>query len=393
EKMASMTEPVAIKSFGYPVANGPERVLVIATRRIGDVLLVTPLIHSLKQAWPESIIDVLVFRNTGAILEGNQDIAKLIEVEAKSGFKHNVKLLRQIYRRYNLAVSSLAGDRPNIYAFLASAKRISLISDQDSNYALKRRMNQGWAMLDDINTHTVEQNLALARVLNIEPVRDVVPPYANMSGKEKNRILGHDRSEKPYAVIHPFPKWPYKQWTTKAWRELIAWIVGRGMAVILTGGPDKVEQAFCEELTAGFEADVNNLAGKLSFGEITNVVSSSAVFIGPDTSVTHLAASTGVPVVAIYGPSNPVKWGPWPKGFNDTVSPFQMYSSTPQRVGNVCLVQGAYLPDNCVPCREEGCERHRQSRSKCLDGLGVSVVIEEVKKSLKERSASSEDLL
>ncbi|MCU7915007.1 MAG: glycosyltransferase family 9 protein [Candidatus Thiodiazotropha sp. (ex Gloverina cf. vestifex)] len=388
-----MTEPVAIKSFEYPVVSGPERVLVIATRRIGDVLLVTPLIHSLKQAWPESKIDVLVFRNTGAILEGNQDITNLIEVEAKSGVKHNVKLLRQIYRRYNLAVSSLAGDRPNIYAFLASAKRISLISDQDSNYALKRRMNRGWAMLDDINTHTVEQNLALARVLGIESLRDVVPPYVNMSGKEKIRILGRDPSDKPYAVIHSFPKWPYKQWTAKAWSELIAWIVGRGMDVILTGGPDKEEQVFCEELTVGFGADVNNLAGKLSFGEITNVVSSSAVFIGPDTSVTHLAASTGVPVIAIYGPSNPVKWGPWPKGFNESVSPFQMYSSTPQRVGNVCLIQGAYLPDNCVPCREEGCERHRQSRSKCLDGLGVSVVIEEVKRSLQEKPVSSVDLL
>ena len=52
----------------------PSRILVISLRRIGDLLLTTPLIRSLRRAWPDSEIDVLVFANTAGILAGNPDI-------------------------------------------------------------------------------------------------------------------------------------------------------------------------------------------------------------------------------------------------------------------------------------------------------------------------------
>ena len=52
------------------------RILVVALRRLGDVLLTTPLIRSLKRAWPDAAIDVLVFRGTEGILAGNPDIAE-----------------------------------------------------------------------------------------------------------------------------------------------------------------------------------------------------------------------------------------------------------------------------------------------------------------------------
>ncbi|MCU7843665.1 MAG: glycosyltransferase family 9 protein [Candidatus Thiodiazotropha sp. (ex Monitilora ramsayi)] len=372
------------RSFCFPQGRSPKRILVIATRRIGDVLLVTPLLRSLRLAWPESTIDVLVFKNTGAILQGNGDVTDLIEVEERPDFDQNIALLRRIYRRYELAVSTLAGDRPNIYAFLASKKRVSLIAEQDRNRFLKRRLNHGWSLLDDVNTHTVEQNLALARIMGVEQVREVVPPSIDMPIERLETVLGFNPRKNAFVVIHPYPKWPYKQWTLQGWRALIDWLVERGLNIVLTGGPAEEEREFCRDLAVGRERRVFDLSASLSFSEITHVVSLSSAFVGPDTSVTHLAAATGVPVVALYGPSNPVKWGPWPKGFDRDSSPYRMYNATPQRVGNVCLIQGVNLPEKCVPCREEGCDRHRLSRSRCLDGLEVSVVIEEVERSLNE---------
>lgn len=379
-----MADPVTSRSFCFPQGRSPKRILVIATRRIGDVLLVTPLLRSLRLAWPESTIDVLVFKNTGAILQGNGDVTDLIEVEERPDFDQNIALLRRIYRRYELAVSTLAGDRPNIYAFLASKKRVSLIAEQDRNRFLKRRLNHGWSLLDDVNTHTVEQNLALARIMGVEQVREVVPPSIDMPIERLETVLGFNPRKNAFVVIHPYPKWPYKQWTLQGWRALIDWLVERGLNIVLTGGPAEEEREFCRDLAVGRERRVFDLSASLSFSEITHVVSLSSAFVGPDTSVTHLAAATGVPVVALYGPSNPVKWGPWPKGFDRDSSPYRMYNATPQRVGNVCLIQGVNLPEKCVPCREEGCDRHRLSRSRCLDGLEVSVVIEEVERSLNE---------
>lgn len=58
----------------------PHSFLIVALRRIGDVLLTTPLIHSVRQRYPDAHIALLVFKGTGAILEGNTDISRVIEV-------------------------------------------------------------------------------------------------------------------------------------------------------------------------------------------------------------------------------------------------------------------------------------------------------------------------
>ena len=91
--------------------------------------------------------------------------------------------------------------------------------------------------------------------------------------------------------------------------------------------------------------------------------------MGPDTATTHMAAALGVPTVALYGPTDPVKWGPWPRGHGAT-NPGQRLGT--QVAGNVCLIQGNAA---CAPCHKEGCERHIASYSDCLQQLPAAVVI------------------
>jgi heptosyltransferase-3 len=81
-----------------------------------------------------------------------------------------------------------------------------------------------------------------------------------------------------------------------------------------------------------------------------------------------MAAALGTPTIALFGPSNPVKWGPWPKGYEQYTNPYRMEGT--QRVNNV--VQGA---GDCVPCMHEGCDRHNASLSDCLQNLPVAKVI------------------
>jgi len=78
----------------------------------------------------------------------------------------------------------------------------------------------------------------------------------------------------------------------------------------------------------------------------------------------------GAPTVALFGPSNPVKWGPWPQGYAQPQNPYRLRGT--QRVANVILLQGA---GDCVPCMEEGCERHVRSLSDCLQKLSSQEVI------------------
>ena len=105
------------------------------------------------------------------------------------------------------------------------------------------------------------------------------------------------------------------------------------------------------------------LDGKLEWPELTAAIRGAQVYVGPDTAITHLAAATGAPTVALYGPTDPRLWGPWPVGGLDR--PWDAAGTIQQR-GNVWLVQN---PLPCLPCQLEGCERRLDSYSRCLDEL------------------------
>ena len=94
-----------------------------------------------------------------------------------------------------------------------------------------------------------------------------------------------------------------------------------------------------------------------------NLLMTARVYLGPDTSVTHLAAAAGCRTVALFGPTDPRVWGPWPIG--GLSAPWAV-SGTLQNRGNVWIVQN---PLPCMPCTFEGCERNIRSRSACLDEL------------------------
>ena len=345
----------------------PRSILVVATRRIGDVLLATPLVRSLRRAYPLAIIDVLVFAGKGEVLRGNPDCSGVIEVAERPPLGEHLRLVARIFRRYELALATQQSDRSHLYAFLGARRRVGIVPDRRASSAWKRASCFAYEVLDDVGTHTVVQNLRLADHLGIERRYEVVPPEAGES-----RIFAEG---KPYAVVHPVAMFAYKSWTQDGWRRLIAWLRDRGLAVALSGGPSEEERAYCAALAG--DPDVVDLSGKLSFAELSALIKRARLYVGPDTSVTHLAAACGTPTLALFGPSNPVKWGPWPGGAAEDPSPWRMLERPWQRKGNVLLLQGVQPEDlgRCVPCRLEGCERHVRSLSRCLTEMPADTVI------------------
>src|SRR5205085_2732790 len=103
------------------------RILVLTLRRLGDVLLTTPLIRSLRRALSPSRLDVIVFRGTEAILSGNPDIDEVITLSQRPAIGEALATVRQLWRNYDLAVSTQAGDRPTFFAAIAGRRRAALI--------------------------------------------------------------------------------------------------------------------------------------------------------------------------------------------------------------------------------------------------------------------------
>ncbi len=336
-----------------------KRYLVVCTLRIGDVLLTTPVIRAIRQHDPSARIDVLVLSGMTGILQGNPDIDRILVTPHRSGFLGRMKELAGLWRRYDVALTTVSSDRARLFCFVAGKTAVGPYNPHSA--WLSVRLLKKRVLFDDLRTHTVVMGLKVLDLLGIPRQYQVVPPTAG--GAIPAALEG-----RPYAVLHPYPKFRYKMWPQAHWVALARNLQSRGVAVALSGSSDPEEMRYVNEIAQA--CDGLNFCGSLSLAEGADMISGSELFVGPDTGVTHIAAATGVPTIALFGPSNPVKWGPWPSVYVGNESPWAMKGS--QRVGNVSLIQGE---GDCVPCREEGCDKHRDSYSRCLDDLSLARVL------------------
>jgi heptosyltransferase III len=344
--------------------------LVVCTRRIGDVLLATPLVQSLKQAKPEMTVDMLVFEGTEDIVSSWPALGRVWTIPERAPVARQLALIRALWRRYDLALSVLAGDRPTFYTWAAGRYRIgTLVADNKSRW--KRLLLNEWVPFDNLQTHTVAMNLRLLHPLGIQPVPTPVISWRPEQEALVRREFPGVNQAQSYAVLHVSPKFPYKTWTLSGWVALGQWLVAQGLTVVVTGGASPEEQAQVERVMHSLPAGAVRSVAHLDLPALGYLLSRAALYVGTDTAVSHMAAALGTPAVVLFGPSNPVKWGPWPKDYGaSSVSPWKTRGS--QRQGNVLLVQGE---GDCVPCLQEGCDRHVGSLSECLQTLSPERVI------------------
>ena len=346
------------------MAATPSRILIISLRRIGDLLLTTPVIRSLRRAWPNSQIDVLVFNGTAGIIAGNPDIDHILTMPQRPTAAESLQLIRRLWRSYDVAISTQSGDRPTVFAFATGRRRIGVTTDTDPWLArvLKRIVLHRPVPATE-KLHRVEQNLRLADALDIPRIPELVCPAAAQTAPVA--VSGE------YAVIHAAPMFAYKEWTPEGWRAVAADLAMRGLSIVAIGGPGEAERGYLEKVWRGV-CEFH----QLEWPQTMKLLANARLYIGPDTSTTHLAAAAGCPTVALFGPMDARVWGPWPVG--GLAAPW-LASGTIQNQGNVWIVQN---PLPCMPCTLEGCERNIHSRSACLDELKPGQVIAAVDQAL-----------
>jgi lipopolysaccharide heptosyltransferase III len=345
------------------------RVLVVALRRLGDVLLTTPLIRSVKRAFPQASIDALVFAGTEGILTGNPDVANVLTLPQRPHAGETLALMARLFKRYDLALSTQTGDRPTFLAAMAGRQSAGPVEADGAGAAVKRIVLSR-AAVSDRGQHRVLDILRLAELIGIPAHAEIVCP----EGGVRPALA----PSQPYAVVHAAPMFTYKRWTAAGWRALAAALHERGLGTVTTGAA--TDRAYLDDVWR--DSKVVRLDGKLDWPGLSALIAAARVYIGPDTAITHLAAATGAPTVALYGPTDPRLWGPWPLGGLDR--PWAA-AGTIQHRGNVWLVQN---PLPCLPCQLEGCERRLDSHSQCLDELTAAQVVSAVDQALALRQAA-----
>lgn len=349
------------------------RILVVTLRRLGDVLLTTPLIRALKLGFSGSSVDALVFRGTEGMLEGNRDLDGIIAVPQRPTAAEAAALIIRLWRRYDLAVATHAGDHPTLLAWAAGRQRVGLLPNNSAAWWKRRVLhNVVDAGSDD---HRVAELARLADVLGVPRRNEIVCPAGPT-------VLA-PAPPGAYAVLHANPMFRIRRWTDEGWRALARALADRGLTVVATGGPDPAEKDYLDRIWLASELPVVRLDGKLGWPDLTALLRGAAVYVGPDTSMTHLAAGAGTPTVALYGPASPSLMGPWPVGGLET--PWAR-AGTVQRRSNVWVVQN---PLPCMPCDRLGCDGHLESRSQCLDELPVERVLAAVDQALALRKVAA----
>ncbi len=368
-----MPSPLFLASFYFASSTTGDiniRALIVACRYIGDVLLATPLAQSLNKAGYQ--VDWIVAPGTEAILDHQPYANEVFTVGAQTSWIQQCSLGLRLFRRYNSAFAMPSSDRSMLLALAASGSVSALIVADRTQDAWKRRIVKHWNDYTPGN-HMVSLACALANANRLPACRDVLIHWDDEDRQQVFSSLSW-HEEKPFIHIHPFARWPYKWWNKEDWKTLIQTALKHDLCVTITGSPAEYEAA--KELAYGLPDDkVTVLAGHLNWRQLACLSKHAAAYIGLDTANTHLAAAANAKVIALFGPTDPRIWGPWPNGFMG-VSPWKASSSSGiQRQGNISLLQGK---QDCVPCQLEGCDRHQNSESLCLKNMQETWVWQEI---------------
>ena len=178
------------------------RILVVTLRRLGDALLTTPLVRTLRRGFPRARLDLLVFSGSDGILKGNPDIDNVLTMSERPSAGETLALVRALWRRYDLAVSTQAGDRPTFFAMVAGRRRVGLVPRAGETGAWWKRHAHHVPVTAVPDCHRVTQLSALATALGLAPATELVCPEGGAADEVAHALL---EDEPPFRYRRPIP--------------------------------------------------------------------------------------------------------------------------------------------------------------------------------------------
>jgi heptosyltransferase-2 len=300
-------------SSGRPDA---ERILVVCTRYIGDTVLAIPFLRNLRRAYPHARIDVCAEGGARAVLADCPYVDELVAWRRPAGRRSIARSLAAIrtqaawlrsrgYDRAYLLKRSLSG------ALLASLAGIP----HRVGFAADGRMLLTTAIAPSRGRHQAARYLDLLRADEL-PVDDGrnenwITPAAAARAATLLAPLPAGRS-KVFLAVRSTAK--EKHWPLDRWAMLVTRLVHeRHAEVVLCGAPDDLptHDALRQAVGPAVAAHVHDLTAEISLRDTGALMARMDLCIGVDTGLVHLAASHDVPVVVLFGPTDPNRWSPW----------------------------------------------------------------------------------
>ena len=301
----------------------PKSLLVVRLGAMGDVIHTIPAVAALRNAFPEMQIGWVIEQRwvellcaKGAPLSAQRDQSRPLvdfvhtvdtklwrKLPLSTGTRNAIMDVRRALRdqHYEVAIDFQGALKSAVMARLAGARNIVGMKnprEQPARLFYTRDIKVA-------GTHIVEQNQSLAEAVADRPL----PNCAAMLPQDDQAEVSAAKLVRPgerFAILNPGAGWGAKQWPPERYGEVACGLTKLGVNPLINFGPGE------EQLASAAVSASNGAARPLScsLGELIALTRRASLFIGGDTGPMHLAAALQVPVVAVFGPTDPARNGP-----------------------------------------------------------------------------------
>jgi len=338
----------------------PQKILLVQTAFLGDVILTLPLVQVAKRIFPETQIDFVSVPRTAPVLHGHPAVTRVLEFDKRAndrgipGLWRFSKKLQQ--ERYDVA---LIPHRSLRSALLAKLSKIPVRVGFDTS-------SGRWFLTHTVpyrkDIHEIDRNISLLGPLNVSwkgrELPGLYPSDADrMVVEELLQEIPGDKSS--LIALAPGTVWNTKRWPKERFAELARRFMADGMTVVLVGGND--DRDLCEQICqwaesprerAGTPNRIINAAGRLSFLQSAELLRRCRLLVCNDSAPMHLAVAMRTPVVAIFGATVP-EFGFAPYGDHDVVVETKGLECRPCSIhgGNACPIKTFVCMNNITSDR------------------------------------------
>jgi heptosyltransferase-3 len=287
-------------------------ILVIKLRYLGDVLLATPVLRILRETFPGARVSMAVNAGTEDILKRNPDLDEVITVK-RDGIGAWLTFLRGLRgRRFDCVIDLTDADRSAVLAWTTGAgTRVGLNEEHRWRGLLYTTIGRHRPE----SRHRIEKDLDVLRALGIES--SAGPPCLEVSAEDEHAAAdllddfgaGTFSPRRPLVMLQPGARYWFKAWPAERFAALGDRLAQRFDCQVLIGG-DRHDRPLAESIRSQLRSKPVVLAGRTSVLQHAAVLKRCALFVGNDNGPMHMASALGVPVLALFGPSDPAEWGP-----------------------------------------------------------------------------------
>jgi heptosyltransferase I len=331
------------------ITKNPQKILIVKPSSLGDVVHSLPFLNAMKTCFSEAEMHWVIAKGLEGLLDGNPMIERLWIINKDAwkkidNAKNTVTEINNLFKglkkeKFDLVIDLQGLLRSGIITSVTRAPvRIGFQEAREgSRFFYTHKVKGG----KDI--HAVDRYLKIAAFLGCDTSEIIFPfPEADTISS----FIPHPSSFREYAVLVPGARWKTKRWPPEKFGELASRLPMQ--SVVVGSKPDKDSADLIVSLSKG---KTISLAGKTNLKELIAVMRKAIFVISNDSGPMHIAAALGIPIYAIFGPTDPLRTGPYGKG-HTIISPA--------------------IP--CAPCFKKTCEN-----VKCLEGLSVDKVFEIIK--------------